>query len=248
MMPRSPIQIAFTRFTSCSGCQLMLLNCEEHLAALSAHVAVHEFPLASSSRNVPGSIDLALVEGSISTPSELERLLDLRRRVRMLVAVGSCALSGGINNLVPGERAHAVDEVYGQAQAGMRTFPPQPVHRFVTVDCQVHGCPPERHDLLEAFASLQYDGWPGRQVMPVCMECRILENRCLLMEDGQPCLGPVTLAGCRARCPSLGVGCEGCRGDVVEANHKEMFRLLLETGLSEREAQRRMSRFERGAL
>ena len=248
MKLQPPIQIAFTRFTSCSGCQLMLLNCEEHLAALSAHIAVQEFPLASSSRTLHGPIDLALVEGSISTPAELERLLDLRRRVDLLVAVGSCAISGGVNCLVPGERAHAVDEVYGQAQTGMHSFPPQPVHRFVTVDCQVHGCPPERHDLLEALASLECGGWPGRQLMPVCMECRILENRCLLLEAGHPCLGPVTLSGCHARCPSLGVGCEGCRGDVAEANQEEMFRLLLETGLSEREAQRRLARFDRGSL
>lgn len=247
MKLQTPVQIAFARFTSCSGCQLMLLNCEEQLASLSVHVAIHAFPLASSSRALPEIFDLALVEGSISTPAELTRLLDLRRRVRMLVAVGSCALSGGVNSLVPGDRVHAVVDVYGQAQAGLHTFTPQPVERFVTVDCRVPGCPPERQDLLGALASLQCGGWPGRQVMPVCMECRILENRCLLMEDGLPCLGPVTLAGCRARCPSLGVGCEGCRGDVAEANHKEMFRLLLEAGLSEREAQRRMTRFERGA-
>jgi sulfhydrogenase subunit delta len=187
-----------------------------------------------------------LVEGSISTPDELTRLLNLRRRVKLLVAVGSCALSGGINSLVAGERAEAINEVYGQVQAGLHSFPPQPVHRFVTVDCQVPGCPPERHDLLEALCSMHYGGWPGRQLMPVCMECRILENRCLLMENKLPCLGPVTLAGCRARCPSLGVVCEGCRGDVTEANHGEMFRLLLDTGLSESDAHRRMARFAGG--
>lgn len=241
-----PIRMAYMRFTSCSGCQLMLLNCEEQLASLSMLISVHEFPLASSSSGTTGQIELALVEGSISTPDELTRLLDLRRRVKLLVAVGSCALSGGINSLVGGERAEAISGVYGQAQAGLHSFPPQPVHRFVTVDCQVPGCPPERHDLLEALCSMQYGGWPGRQVMPVCMECRILENRCLLMEDGLPCLGAVTQAGCRARCPSIGVTCEGCRGDVAEANHGEMFRLLLQTGLSERDAHRRLLRFAGG--
>ena len=240
-----PLRMAYMRFTSCSGCQLMLLNCEERLAALSLLVSVHEFPLASSNTQTE-QIELALVEGSISTPDELTRLLNLRRRVKLLVAVGSCALSGGINSLVAGERAEAINGVYGQVQAGLHSFPPQPVHRFVTVDYQVPGCPPERHDLLEVLCSIHYGGWPGRQVMPVCMECRILDNRCLLMEDGLACLGPVTQAGCRARCPSLGVACEGCRGDVSEANHGEMFRLLLDTGLSEREAHRRLLRFAGG--
>jgi coenzyme F420-reducing hydrogenase gamma subunit len=245
MKLRAPVQIAFARFTSCSGCQLMLLNCEEQLASLATLVVIHDFPLASSSRTVRETFDLAFVEGAISTPAELTRLLDLRRRAALLVAVGSCALGGGVNSLVPGERADAVVEVYGPAQSGLDTFNPQPVRRFVTVDCQVPGCPPERHDLLEAIASLQCGGWPARQVMPVCMECRILENRCLLTEDRLPCLGPITMAGCRARCPSLGVGCEGCRNHVAEANHGEMFRLLLEAGLSEKEAQVRMRRFER---
>lgn len=244
MKQPAPIRVACARFTSCSGCQLMLLNCEESLRQLAAHLCFHEFPLASSSRTLPATIDLALVEGSISTPTELIRLLDLRRQVRFLVAVGSCALSGGVNSLVPGERNQAIADVCGSLHAGLHTFSPQPIHRFVTVDFQVPGCPPERHDLLETVASLSFGGWPGRQVMPVCMECRILENRCLLLEDRQPCIGPVTRAGCHARCPSLGVVCEGCRGDVDEANRDEMFRLLLETGLSEREAQRRLSRFE----
>jgi coenzyme F420-reducing hydrogenase gamma subunit len=240
----SRLQLAYVRFTSCSGCQLMLLNCEGDLARLLSDTDVHEFPLASSSAVAPGvKLDLALVEGSISTPQELCRLMDLRRRAGLLVAVGSCALSGGINALVPGERGAAVVDVYGEELTGLSSFPPQPVHRFVTVDFAIPGCPPERHDLLAALLSATVHGWPGRQMMPVCMDCRILENRCLLVEDHLPCLGPVTRAGCRARCPSVGVGCEGCRGDVEEANRVEMFRLLLEAGLSERDVSNRLSRF-----
>lgn len=221
----------------------MLLNCEADLAPALAHVDVHEFPLASSSGIPLREVDLALVEGSISTPDELARLMDLRRRARLLVAVGSCALSGGVNTLVQGERADAIEDIYGQELAWLPSFPPQPIHRFVTVDFSIPGCPPERHDLLEALVSVSAHGWPGRQMMPVCMECRILENRCLLVEDHLACLGPVTRAGCNARCPSVGVGCEGCRGDMDDANRVEMFRLLLEAGLPERDAGKRLSRF-----
>ena len=122
-------------------------------------------------------------------------------------------------------------------------FPPQPVDRFVKVDWRIPGCPPERHELLQSLSVLLHGGWPGRQVMAVCMECRINENRCLLLEDQAPCLGPVTSAGCNAACPGLGVPCEGCRGLMPEANLEEMRRLLDAAGLSEQEICHRLERF-----
>ncbi|PLX84061.1 MAG: NADH:ubiquinone oxidoreductase [Desulfuromonas sp.] len=237
------LQLAYVRFTSCSGCQLMLLNCEEQLAELAELVALREFPLACSADLEGQPLDLALVEGSISTATELSRLLELRRRCRILVAVGSCALNGGINALVEDDRDTAATVVYGPSLPCADSFPPLPLHRFVKVDWRIAGCPPERHELVETLTSLLHGGWPGWQVMPVCMECRILERRCLLQEDRLPCLGPVTRAGCQARCPSLGVPCEGCRGMVAEANRDQLFRLLVENGMAEREIERRLQRF-----
>ncbi len=221
----------------------MLLNCEDRLADLAEWVSIYDFPLASSTRECPDDLDLALVEGSVSTPHELIRLLELRRRVKLLVAVGSCALNGGVNALAGEDRGSALVRVYETLPRGLYSFPPRPLHDFVTVDWRIPGCPPERHDLIETLGALLLGGCPGWQEMPVCMECRIAENRCLLTEDRAPCFGPVTRAGCRARCPGRGVPCEGCRGSVDEANQDELFRQLLETGMSEREIERRMARF-----
>lgn len=243
MTTAPPAQLACARFTSCSGCQLMLLNCEEQLAELAEAVVITTFDLASSSSEQEGPVAVALVEGSISTPSELVRLLALRRRAQWLVAIGACALTGGVNALVARDRSLAAQTVYGPTGAVLDSFPPQPLHHFVRVDGEIAGCPPERHELLNQLGALLHGGQPGRQEMPVCMECRLRELRCLLIEDHRPCLGPVTLAGCRARCPAVGVGCEGCRGAVKEANQEEMFRLLLETGLPEREIHFRLERF-----
>ena len=169
-----PLRMAYMRFTSCSGCQLMLLNCEERLAALSLLVSVHEFPLASSNTQTE-QIELALVEGSISTPDELTRLLNLRRRVKLLVAVGSCALSGGINSLVAGERAEAINGVYGQVQAGLHSFPPQPVHRFVTVDCQVPDIPAREEN------GIDHKGIGGHGQLPIC--CRQQGTIMVLLQE-----------------------------------------------------------------
>lgn len=229
------ILMAYARYTSCSGCQLMLLNSEEQLAVLATLVDWRGFALVSSAQGADAPVNLALVEGAISTPDELVSLLALRGRARWLVTVGACALTGGVNSLVTVGR----ETVPG-------TFPPQPVRRFVRVDWEVPGCPPERDELLALLGALRHGGWPGHLECAVCMECRIRENRCLLLEDHLPCLGPVTRAGCRARCPSVGVPCEGCRGDVAEAHRDEMFRLLAEHGLTVRDTRHRLERF-RGA-
>lgn len=243
MKATPPVQLACARFTSCSGCQLMLLNCEEQLAGLADAVAFTTFELASSRRGEAAPVAVALVEGSISTPSELVRLLALRRRARWLVAVGACALTGGVNALAARDRNRAAQAVYGPSGAALESFPPQPQHHFIRVDGEVAGCPPERHELLSLVGALLHGGRPGHQEMPVCMECRLRELRCLLIEGRVPCLGPLTRAGCLARCPAVGTGCEGCRGAVAEANREEMFRLLLAAGLPEREIHRRLERF-----
>lgn len=223
---------AYARYTSCSGCQLMLVNCEAQLPVLAGLADWRDFDLVSSVHDETTPVEVALVEGAISTPAELELLLALRGRARFLVAVGACALTGGINALAGSIR---------EKEAG--TFPPQPVGRFVRVDWEVPGCPPERDDLLAVLGAVRQGGWPGRLACAVCMECRIGENRCLLQEDRLPCLGPVTRGGCRARCPGRGVPCEGCRGEVAEANRDEAFRLLVECGMTVRDIRRRMERF-----
>lgn len=239
------LRLAYQRFTSCSGCQLTLLNCERQLPQLAEVLELVDFAMASSARDDGSHLGLVLIEGSISTSQQLQELLALRRRAARLVAVGACALSGGVNALAGGgaEREELCAGIYGPPASARQTFPPQPIARFVAVDLDLPGCPPEVEDYLRFFGALLRGGLPWQPSWPVCMECRQRENLCLLLEARQPCLGPVTQAGCAARCPSAGVLCEGCRGWVAEANRGEQFRLLLELGLSEGEIRARMGRF-----
>lgn len=243
MKLKPPISLAWIRFTSCSGCQLMLLNCEASLAQLAQLVAIRDFAMATSSAGKEQKLDVGLVEGSITTPTELEKLLDFRRKVHLLVAVGACALTGGVNSLVREERREAISRVYAGQGDRWNSFPPQAVDHFVAVDGRIPGCPPEASELLNSIGAILHGGWAGHQVMPVCMECRINQNPCLLERDKAPCLGPITLAGCNARCPGLGVICEGCRGVVAEANRDELCRLFATAGLSEKEIRHRLERF-----
>lgn len=244
------LRLAYQRFTSCSGCQLTLLNCERQLLQLAGVLELVDFALASSARDDGAPLDLVLIEGSISTPQQLQELLALRRRAERLVAVGACALSAGVNALAGGgsERERLSAQIYGEPMLARQSFPPQPIARFVAVDFELPGCPPELEDYLRLIGALLQGGLPWQPSWPVCMECRLRENLCLLIEARQPCLGPVTQAGCAARCPSAGVACEGCRGWVAEANRGEQFRLLLELGLSEGEIRARMGRFAGGGI
>lgn len=245
MNPMTSLRLAYHRFTSCSGCQLTLLNCERQLPQWAGVLELVDFAMASSVRDDDGPLDLALIEGSISTPQQLQELLALRRRAGLVVAVGACALSGGVNALAGGgaERERLSAGIYGEPVRARQSFPPQPIARFVAVDLELPGCPPEPDDYLRLIGALLQGGLPWQPSWPVCMECRQRENLCLLIEARQPCLGPVTQAGCSARCPSAGVLCEGCRGWVAEANRGEQFGLLLELGLSEGEIRARMGRF-----
>ena len=134
-------------------------------------------------------------------------------------------------------------KVYGEAGAGIESFRPGPLSRFVTVDCSITGCPPEKGELLALLAAILRGSLPINPAYPVCSECRMRENRCLLIEDSELCLGPLVQAGCNARCPAVGIPCEGCRGPVPEANVAAERELLQAKGFAREEIESRMRRF-----
>lgn len=236
--------IAFVGLTACFGCQLTLLNCEAELAEVAEHFTFAYFPMGLTPGTFEGEFDAALVEGAVSTPEDMETLMRLRNRSRRLIAVGTCARWGGISAMKNDEpRLSLTEHVYGRGANTVSTFNPGPLHRFVTVDGVVTGCPPEKTELLMMLAALHRDTLPILTDYAVCMECRMRENRCLLIEDNELCLGPLIRGGCNARCPTVGIPCEGCRGPVVEANAAAESELLLEKGYGREEIASRMRRF-----
>lgn len=225
------LRLAITGLTACSGCQLTLLNCEAELPQLLEKFEFHYFPLACSPAVLKGRYDAALVEGCLSMPHERQLLLALRRQSQLLIAVGSCAVWGGVAALKNGtDRELLRRQVYGQSRTAAGTFSPQPLQSLVTVDAVINGCPPEKKELIGLMSGLLHGSLPVPNDQPVCSDCRMKENLCLLTERGQLCLGPLTLGGCEARCPSQGVPCEGCRGPVPEANLGEALELFLQKG------------------
>ena len=239
--PKTKVKIALFDFTSCEGCQLNKLNLENHILDLLEYVEIVEFREAMDNR--ADSYDIAFIEGSISTPTCVERIHDIRRRAKILVALGSCASIGGINamkNLQPIEDVREI--VYGEDKYLFPTLPAMPVSAIVKVDYEIHGCPMSIPEFLQVFKALVMGKAPIKPDSPVCVECKLRENECLF-DRGMVCLGPITRSGCDAICPSFGQFCTGCRGLVPNPNKNAMLDILTDHGLSVQDAEKRLLLF-----
>lgn len=236
-------RLAIIGLTACSGCQLSLLNCEAELPLLLKQMQFDLFPLACSPVQLAESYDAALVEGCCTTAHEADLLRELRRRSKLLIAMGTCALWGGVATLRSGTpREQLREQVYGTRQL-LDDGQPQPISAYVTIDAALPGCPPEQLELLALLSDLMQGNLPPSGVSPVCTDCRMRENLCLLQERNQLCLGILTLGGCGARCPSMGVPCEGCRGPAPEANLAEALAVYYDKGFDELTVMARLHRF-----
>lgn len=204
------ISLAVWKFASCDGCQLTLLNCEDELLAIADAVRIASFPEASS-EVIGGPYDLSLVEGSITTPADAERIQAVRASSRYLVTIGACATSGGIQAL-RNFTADLVPVVYARPEYIDTLRTSTAIADHVTVDFELRGCPVDRRQLLEVITAFAGGRKPKIAAHSVCVDCKRAGRVCVLVAQGTPCLGPFTQAGCGALCPSVGRGCYGCFG------------------------------------
>ena len=230
--------------TGCAGDQLVLLDCEEELLRLVELVDVRDFLMASTANDESGPLDVALVEGAVLSRRDEETLRRIRARSGILVALGTCAAWGGVAALDRGaDRPALLREIYGGLGARYDSLPARALHEVVTVDATLTGCPVEKDELLQALAALLRGDLPLPATRPVCAECRARETVCLLGRPGVVCCGPLTAAGCHARCPALGVPCVGCRGPSRDANVAATLTALERLGVPRVVAVRRLSAF-----
>jgi sulfhydrogenase subunit delta len=217
--------------TGCAGDQLVILNCEDEILDLVSLVDIRDFLMASSAHD-DCELDVALVEGAVCTRRDAERLEAIRKRSKLLVALGTCAVWGGVSAMDRGrDREALLQDVYGEAGLKYDAIPTKALHEVVKVDLNITGCPIEKAEVLGAVAALLHGDPPVYPSYPVCTECRMQENNCLLVEQGLPCCGPVTAAGCNARCLEFRVPCVGCRGPAKDANLSSLVAIMEEKGL-----------------
>jgi coenzyme F420-reducing hydrogenase gamma subunit len=239
--------LAVWKFSSCDGCQLSLLDCEDELLAVAAEIEIANFPEASRAV-VKGPYDLSLVEGSITTPHDAERIQRVRRQSRFLVTIGACATSGGIQAL---RNFKDVDEfiraVYATPAFIDTLATSTAIADHVHVDFELRGCPVSKRQLLEVVSAFLNGRRPNTPPHSVCVQCKRNGTVCVLVAHGTPCLGPVTQEGCGALCPSYHRGCYGCFGPKETPNTASLSRRLSELGVGERDLVRIYRNFNASA-
>jgi sulfhydrogenase subunit delta len=208
-------KLAVWKFASCDGCQLTVLDCAEELLTLSEKVQIAHFTEASSAE-VAGPYDVSLVEGSITTSHDEQRIAEIRAASGILVTIGACATSGGIQALRNfADVAEFTSVVYARPEYVSTLATSTAIADHVVVDFELRGCPIDRRQLLELLSALLTGRRPAIPAHSVCYECKERGNVCVMVAHGTPCLGPVTQAGCGAICPAFSRGCYGCFGPVI---------------------------------
>jgi len=235
---RDKPRLAIWKFASCDGCQLTLLDCEDELLNIAGALDIAYFPEAMRG-GVKGRYDLSLVEGSITTPHDAERIHEVRRRSRTLITIGACATAGGIQALrnFADVREYAA-AVYARPDYIRTLATSTAIAAHVPVDFELRGCPINKHQLLEVISAYLAGRRPVTPPHSVCIECKLKGSVCVMVAHGTPCLGPVTHAGCGALCPSFARGCYGCYGPMETPKTVALGQSLRALGLDERALER----------
>ncbi|MCS7184675.1 MAG: NADH:ubiquinone oxidoreductase [bacterium] len=224
-------KVAFFDFASCEGCQLTVLNCEDELLDLFSKIVVVNFREAASTPREE-YFDIAFVEGSIGKKHDIERILNIRKNAKILIALGSCAHIGCVNifkNRFQEEENRKV--VYGD-ECYWDTIEAKPISHYVKVDYAIPGCPINKYEFLNFVKDILRGLTPNLPDYSVCEECKLRENGCLLLK-GRECIGSVSRAGCGAICPTYGSVCWGCRGTYPDANFEGLRYAMKKAGFSD---------------
>ncbi len=211
-------KVAVWKFASCDGCQLSLLDCEDELLAVAGAIEIANFPEASRAV-MKGPYDISLVEGSITTPHDAERIQEVRRISKFLITIGACATAGGIQALRNFKDVKEFISIVYAKPAYISTLEKStPIAEHVKVDFELRGCPINKYQLLEVVNAFLNGRKPNIPSYSVCVECKRRGTVCVMTAYGTPCLGPVTQAGCGAICPAYHRGCYGCFGPKETPN------------------------------
>jgi len=212
-----------------------LLDCEDELFALAGAFEIAYF-LEATRTQIKGPYDVSLVEGSVATDGDADRLKKIRADSKALITIGACATAGGIQALRNfRDYDSVVSAVYARPEYIDSLATSTAIADHVKVDFELRGCPVDKRQLLEVLSAYLNNRRPRISAHSVCVECKLAGNVCVTVAHGTPCLGPVTQAGCGALCPRHDRGCYGCFGPAEGINAASLSRRIAELGLGERE-------------
>lgn len=211
-------KLAVWKFASCDGCQLTLLDCEDQLLDVVGAIDIAYFPEATRAV-VDGPYDVSLVEGSVTTPHDAQRIQEIRSISATLITIGACATAGGVQALRNWADVNDfLSIVYAHPDYLDTLETSTPISDHVAVDFELRGCPISKDQLLEVISAYIQKRKPNLPGHSVCVECKLRGTACVMVADAIPCLGPITQAGCGALCPAYNRGCYGCFGPSESPN------------------------------
>jgi len=224
--------LAFWKFASCDGCQMTLLDCEDELLAVAGEIEIANFAEATSTF-IKGPYDISIVEGSITTPQEEERIHRIRRASKFLMTIGACASAGGIQSLRNFKDVQEFVSMVYATPAYIETLNKStPMKDHIPVDFELQGCPPNKYQLLEVISAYLHGRKPVTPPYSLCLDCKIKGVVCVMVANGIPCMGPVTHAGCGALCPAYRRGCYSCFGPKETTNADSLSTWFSSLGMS----------------
>ncbi|MFH1211354.1 MAG: hypothetical protein V1659_00310 [Candidatus Woesearchaeota archaeon] len=240
-MARKKLRIGFYGVTGCAGCQLSVIFNEREILRLFNLIDVSAFPFIKE-KNIEGEFDYVFIEGLAACNDDVAVLKELRQKAKKVVALGACACAGNI----PAYRKYVSRKNYQhlihEKTKRIQDVDPTPIDSHIAVDYFIPGCPPDKSEILKFIKEIVLGKEPRQHESPVCFECKINKNPCLL-DEGKMCLGPVTRGGCNSVCTNSGFECWGCRGIMQDADIKLMIKVLKGKGFSGREIKQRMRSF-----
>jgi len=224
--------IAVHKFSSCDGCQLAFLNLGEPLLALAELVNISHFAEAGI-LDEETQVDIAFVEGSIATKKDESRIQTIRDNTKYLITMGACATSGGIQALKNTQDSQDwTGAIYASPQYIDTLETVSPISNYIHVDFELWGCPVSSEQIVTTVRSLLSGVTPKDNSEKVCMQCKRKQNICTMVTQDEPCLGPVTKAGCGAICPEFGRACYACYGPAVDTNTSSLSNRFIGLGLN----------------
>ncbi|MEQ9300075.1 MAG: hypothetical protein RIF33_15995 [Cyclobacteriaceae bacterium] len=240
-------KLAVWKFASCDGCQLSILDCEDELLLLADNIMIAYFPEATKSV-IEGPYDISLIEGSITTPHDAIKALEIRKNSKIVISIGACATSGGIQALRNYIKVKKyVKAVYAKPEYIDTLETSTAIIDHIFVDYELRGCPINKYQLLEVLSSFLIGKRPNVPNQSVCVECKLSGHPCVTVVRGEACLGPVTQAGCGALCPHYYRGCFGCYGPKENPNTAALGSHLSKNGMVNGDLMRLFRNFNSGA-
>lgn len=236
------LRVAVYKFTGCAGCQMEFLRLEDELLDLTKKIEFVYFMMAQN-RDELERYDLCFVEGSVSTPRELEEIKRIRAQTKTLIAFGDCAITGCVPSIRNWLSQSDVEKAVYKDTSPIRSFKVGGIGEYVPVDLTLSGCPPHKDMILATIVSSLLGMRPDLRMHAVCMECKLRENVCILTSLDKLCMGPVTRAGCGAICPTYGRECEGCYGPMSDANPSPLASEFRRLGISADDLVRKFKKY-----